>query len=68
MKKLLSLVAIAEGAAAFAQQCIAVYNDAGRWTSLRNAALERVSAECSPEAFEKKVEQILRRSVEKPNG
>ena len=53
-------LAIAEGAGAFAQQCIAVYTDFGRWTRLRNAALERVAVECSPEAFERKVGEILR--------
>jgi glycosyltransferase involved in cell wall biosynthesis len=54
-------LAIAETAAGFAQQCIAVYNDGARWIRLRNAALERVSTECSPVEFEKKVGEILSR-------
>jgi O-antigen biosynthesis protein len=52
-------LAIGGGAAGFAHQCIALYNDAERWTRLRNAALERVQADCSPNAFAKKVGQIL---------
>jgi GT2 family glycosyltransferase len=56
-------LAIAEGPGAFAQQCIAVYNDPAKWTRLRSAALERVSAECSPQAFGKKVAQILGKAV-----
>jgi O-antigen biosynthesis protein len=55
-------LAIAESAAAFSQQCIAVYNDPARWARLRNAALGRVRAECSPEGFEKRVAKILGRN------
>ncbi len=50
---------IAESAGAFAQHCVSVYGDVGKWTRLRNAALKRVAADCSPEVFEKKVGQIL---------
>jgi GT2 family glycosyltransferase len=53
-------LAIADDAEGFANRCIESYQDETRWTGLRNAALERVRAECSPKAFHEKVGQILR--------
>ena len=50
---------IAESAEDFAARCIELYTDAAKWTSLRDAALKRVRAECSPQAFEDQVRKIL---------
>jgi O-antigen biosynthesis protein len=52
-------LAIGKDAEGFAAQCIEVYTNAVRWKSLRDAALERVQRECSPQAFETDVRQIL---------
>ena len=52
-------LAIAEDAATFADRCIETYTDSEKWTTLREAALERVRRECAPEAFEANVREIL---------
>jgi glycosyltransferase involved in cell wall biosynthesis len=52
-------LAIADSAEAFATQCINVYTDASRWTSLRKAALERIRKECSSLEFQHKLQQVL---------
>jgi glycosyltransferase involved in cell wall biosynthesis len=46
-------------AASFAQKCIALYRDKELWMKLRTAGLERVKAECSKEAFDRKLKEIL---------
>ena len=55
-------LAIAQDAEAFAARCIEIYTDSGRWNSLREAALERVRRECSPQAFEESLRRILSNS------
>ena len=52
-------LAIGDSAEAFAERCVEIYTTAGKWTSLRTAALRRISAECSQETFESKVYDIL---------
>jgi glycosyltransferase involved in cell wall biosynthesis len=52
-------LAIAEDAVGFAQQCVETYTDSEKWTTLREAALERVRRECAPEGFEANVREIL---------
>jgi len=52
-------LAIALDAEAFASQCCELYTNPDQWLSKRNAALERVKLECSPEAFDKSVENVL---------
>lgn len=54
-------IAIGENPEEFAAQCVEVYRNRGRWESLREAALERARVECSPEAFERRVWEILKR-------
>jgi glycosyltransferase involved in cell wall biosynthesis len=44
--------AIAETAEAFAAECIDVYTNASRWTSLRKAALERIRKRITLGAFQ----------------
>jgi GT2 family glycosyltransferase len=50
---------IASDAESFADACIKVYTDSARWTQMRQAALDRVTVECSTEAFELAVSRIL---------
>jgi GT2 family glycosyltransferase len=50
---------IAETAEDFAARCIEIYKSAERWQNLRDAALERVRRECSPEAFTEQVRKIV---------
>jgi len=50
---------VADDAASFAAQCARLCADRGLWESIRANALQRVSAECSREAFQKTVEEIL---------
>lgn len=45
----------------FARQCIELHTNEKLWVKLREAALARVRAECSPEAFERKLGQIVER-------
>jgi glycosyltransferase involved in cell wall biosynthesis len=54
-------LAIGDSAEAFAERCVEIYTTAGKWTSLRSAALRRIGAECSQETFESKVYDILPR-------
>jgi glycosyltransferase involved in cell wall biosynthesis len=48
-----------EGADTFARRCIELYVSETLWTKLRDAALEQIRTECSQEAFEKQVKEIL---------
>jgi GT2 family glycosyltransferase len=52
-------LAIAESSEDFAARCVEVYTNAAEWKRLRDAALKRVRAECSPQAFEDQVRKIL---------
>jgi O-antigen biosynthesis protein len=45
--------------AEFAKLCVQLHEDATMWERLRESALERVRAECSPEAFGATVREIL---------
>jgi glycosyltransferase involved in cell wall biosynthesis len=53
-------LAIAADAETFASRCCELYADPDQWLSKRNAALDRVRAECSPESFDKSVGDVLR--------
>src|SRR5688572_2119330 len=48
---------IAGDSESFAEMCIQIYTDESRWTTLRDAALKRVTLECSPKRFEQAVRQ-----------
>jgi glycosyltransferase involved in cell wall biosynthesis len=52
-------VAIAGDGETFAAKCVDVYTNAAEWTSLREAALERVRREYSPQTFDQNVRAIL---------
>jgi GT2 family glycosyltransferase len=54
---------IAESAEDFAARCIEIYTSADKWKSLREAALERVRTECSPETFSEQVRKIVSMSA-----
>jgi glycosyltransferase involved in cell wall biosynthesis len=43
----------------FAQKCIQLHTDAGLWTKLRQAGLDRIQTECSIETFERHVAAVL---------
>jgi GT2 family glycosyltransferase len=45
--------------AAFAKLCVELHSDRELWARVRSAALERVSAECSPERFSRTMREIL---------
>ncbi len=47
-------------AMSFARKCIQLYTNQSTWTRLRAAALKRVEEECSEEAFEARVKEILK--------
>ena len=52
-------LAIGDTADDFAARCIEVYSIPEKWAKLRDAALKRVTIECSQETFERKVHDIL---------
>jgi glycosyltransferase involved in cell wall biosynthesis len=53
-------LAIADDAESFASRCCELYVDPEKWLSKRNAALERVKIDCSPETFDKSVRNVFR--------
>ena len=55
---------VANDAQSFADACIKIYTDSQRWTQMRSAALDRVTIECSTEAFERAVSRIVASSDE----
>jgi GT2 family glycosyltransferase len=55
-------IAIAGDAEAFAARCVEIYTNSEEWNRLREAALERVRRECSPQAFEENLRRILSNS------
>jgi glycosyltransferase involved in cell wall biosynthesis len=50
---------IGTDAASFAQKCIELYRNKELWMKLRQAGLDRVKAECSKEAFDRKLREIF---------
>ena len=50
---------VADTPDAFADRCRALYSDENLWMQLRQSALERVRAECSPQAFERTLADAL---------
>ena len=50
---------VADSADIFAQQCGRLYGDESLWETLRANALQRVSDELSPNAFEKSIRSVL---------
>jgi glycosyltransferase involved in cell wall biosynthesis len=50
---------IAESAEDYAARCIEVYTSSEKWKGLREAALDRVRTECSPETFSAQVHKIV---------
>ena len=43
----------------FARRCAELYEDLRLWRSIRQAALDRISEECSPERFETALDRLL---------
>ncbi len=54
-------VLVADDPAEFAAACARLYNDAALWEHIRQTALTRVRQECSPEAFDAKLREIVAR-------
>jgi O-antigen biosynthesis protein len=52
-------VTVAGDALSFARRCVDLYTDAELWKQLREAALERIRTECSQEAFERRLGEIV---------
>ena len=52
-------LSVGRDAESFAQKCIELHRNEDLWLRLRNAALERVAAECSLELFETRMKEIL---------
>ena len=55
----IELAAAPADAATFAATLIAAYSDEIGWQTMRDAALARLAAECSPAAFTATVEAVL---------
>lgn len=49
----------ASDAEGFAVSCTRLYRDEGLWTAIRNNALARCAADCSPEAFRQSIGVVL---------
>jgi glycosyltransferase involved in cell wall biosynthesis len=54
-----SPILIAGDAEGFAAKCLQLYTDETLWNRLREAGIERVGKECSPELFENRLQSIL---------
>jgi GT2 family glycosyltransferase len=54
-----SVFLVGGDATSFARRCVELYTNEALWTRLRNAALERITAECSADTFERQVKQIV---------
>ena len=52
-------LAIADDAESFASHCCELYTNPGKWLSQRNAALERVKTDCSPETFDRAMQDVF---------
>jgi glycosyltransferase involved in cell wall biosynthesis len=55
-----SEIAVGADARSFAEACIRIHEDRKQWLDLRTNALARIETECSVEAFDRQLEQILR--------
>jgi glycosyltransferase involved in cell wall biosynthesis len=51
---------VAGDADSFAAKCVQLYTDSGLWMKLRTAGLDRTQSECSRDAFEEYVAEMLR--------
>jgi glycosyltransferase involved in cell wall biosynthesis len=54
-----SPILIAGDAEGFAAKCVQLYKDETLWNRLRQAGIERVGRECSPELFENRLKSII---------
>jgi glycosyltransferase involved in cell wall biosynthesis len=54
-----SPILAAGDAETFAAKCVQLYTDEALWNRLRQAAIERVGKECSPELFENRLRSII---------
>jgi hypothetical protein len=54
---------IADDPESFASRCCELYTNPEKWLSKRNAALERVKTDCSPENFDKSMRNVFRAEV-----
>ena len=54
-----STLLVAGDAVTFAAKCIQLYTDEALWTRLRQAGIERIRKECSPELFENRLQSIV---------
>ena len=52
-------LSVAGDAENFARRCAELYEDLRLWRSIRQAALDRISEECSPERFEAALSRLL---------
>src|SRR5262249_9093878 len=50
-----SSLLVGGNAESFAAKCVQLYEDEGLWNRLREAGIERVERECSPELFENRL-------------
>jgi glycosyltransferase involved in cell wall biosynthesis len=50
---------VAADADGFAEACIRLHRDQALWTAIRQGALDRCAADCSPEAFRNSIGQVL---------
>ena len=49
---------VAGDAETFARKCVQLYSDEALWKRLREAAMDRIRTECSPELFENRLQSI----------
>jgi GT2 family glycosyltransferase len=54
-----SPILVGGNAESFAAKCVQLYRDEGLWSRLREAGIERVKKECSPELFENGLQSII---------
>ncbi|HYR43327.1 MAG TPA: glycosyltransferase family 4 protein, partial [Terriglobia bacterium] len=54
-----STLLVAGDAVTFAAKCIQLYTDEALWNRLRQAGIERIRTECSPESFENQLQAII---------
>jgi O-antigen biosynthesis protein len=50
---------VAPDADSFARKCVELHQESELWNKLRNSALERIATECSREAFDRGLREIL---------
>jgi glycosyltransferase involved in cell wall biosynthesis len=55
-------------AGSFAAKCVQLYKDESLWMALRNAGLERIRSECSPETFEENVGKAITTESQRHRG